>query len=77
MISRKLFTLDRVAKTLSQGNTWWREIARDYNYKILLRTKATPQISNIASSIHWGHCGKKGIDLFWTCTRTYVSNLLT
>ena len=55
MISRKLFTLDRVANTLSQGNTWWREIARDYNDKILLRTKATPQISNIASSIHWGH----------------------
>ena len=55
MISRKLFTLDRVAKTLSQGNTWWREIARDYNDKILLRAKATPQISNIASSIHWGH----------------------
>ena len=64
MISRKLFTLDRVAKTLSQGNTWWREIARDYNYKILLRTKATPQISNIASSIHWGHCGKKELTYF-------------
>ena len=63
--------------TVSLGNTSWREIARDYNYKILLQITTTPQISNVASTIHWGHCGKKVIYLCWTCIRIYFSNLLT